>query len=75
MGVRLLSVDGDGRTCLFDSVTDTAFGPVADEDQIMSFLKWCAETDAPDLRSLTAAGVAQYWEQFNEAMSLVSEEE
>lgn len=74
MGVRLLSVDGNGQTCLFDSVTGWAFGPVADEDVLSEFLKFCAETDAPDLRSLVPSQVAAYWEAFNASMRVVSEE-
>lgn len=82
MGVRILSVDGGGDTCLFDSTTGWAIGPVADEETLSEFLKWCAETDLPDLRKLTEIELGMRWAEFlgitkvnHEAMHLVSEED
>ena len=67
MGVRILSVDGGGETCLFDSVTGFAFGPVSDEDTLQEFLKWVGENDLPDLRTLAPAVLENYWGTFRSA--------
>ncbi len=44
MGVRILHDEGDEIACIYDSVRDTAFGPVFRgidaEDQARHFLSW-----------------------------------
>lgn len=66
MGVRILSIDGSGKTCLFDSVTDWAFGPVTEEDTILEFLKWCSETNQDDLRVCPQDELFARWNAFLE---------
>jgi hypothetical protein len=51
MGIRILRSDDD-MACLYDSVTDWAFGPVFyNSNDAEGFLKWVP--DVPDLRLLT----------------------
>lgn len=82
MGIRILAVDGGGKTCLYDSVTDWAFGPVAEEETLNEFLEWCDEQELPDLRGIPDDILMAHWnlylEQFpevpNETLSVVPEE-
>ena len=54
MGVRILS--GEAGACLYDSVTDWAFGPLfASEEQAEAFCAWHREHYAEDVRQLTDA--------------------
>ena len=54
MSVRLTS--RQNKVALFDSVTDTAFGPVFDSDEEAdSFLDWIEEHDGRDARLLSPA--------------------
>lgn len=53
MGVRTLTDWEEGRSVLYDSVTDTAFGPVFDGDEANEFCDWNTAQGRPDLRSLT----------------------
>lgn len=62
MGVRLLSVDGGGDTCLFDSVTMTAFGPVASEDALNQFVNWLDK----DARTYNQAELERNWDTFRD---------
>jgi len=64
MGVRILSVDGNGDTCLYDSVTGWAFGPVASEDELDNFLVWCEEKQVPDLRRLPSGKLEDLWAEY-----------
>lgn len=74
MGVRILSVDGGGQTALFCSTSMIAFGPVADESTLGLFQEWCEQNDKPDLRTVPEATLMEWWEAFNESLSVVSEE-
>lgn len=73
MGVRLLSVDGGGDTCLFDSTTGWAFGPVASENTLNDFVDFLDS----DARKYSQDQLAVLWKTFLESrenMSVVSEE-
>lgn len=73
MGIRIQSIDGMGMTCLFDSVSGIAFGPMADEDQLSEFLKWCCELDKPDLRSVPEAQLMEWWQEFVDSAGGIDE--
>lgn len=58
MGVRVLSDSADDMACMYDSVTETAFGPIfhgdtlpdmAATDAMCTFIEWLEPTDARDL--------------------------
>lgn len=56
MSVRLSS---DDATCLFDSVTDTAFGPVfPSQEEAEKFLEWYEAAFPIDIRATWFAGDA-----------------
>lgn len=61
MGVRILSIDGGGDTCLYCSTTNWAFGPVADEETLERFIGWAKEVD---LRSVTPIYLEALWHRF-----------
>ena len=54
------------HVALYDSVSDTAFGPIWDsEEEATEFLKWYDESDyQQDLRELLPVSLAELQEEF-----------
>jgi hypothetical protein len=54
MGVRVLHDVQEGHACLYDSVTETAFGPLfEDGDAAEAFLGWVTDKAWGDVRMLS----------------------
>jgi len=54
MGVRILYDSEREHACLYDSVTEFAFGPLfEDEDEAEQFLRWLEAHDGRDARRLS----------------------
>ena len=63
MGLRL-STDED-KVCLFDSVTDWAFGPVFNTETAADrFLEWASEQGTPDVRALLNVDLSALWDRY-----------
>lgn len=59
MSVRLTSYEGvTSKVALYDSTSDTAFGPVfEDEDEASDFLSWLDGVGVRDARSIVPAAL------------------
>lgn len=66
MSVRVLVDEDDGGFCFYDTVTETAFGPVISghaaerREAAFKFLEW-AESRAPDVRLLERDEIEALW--------------
>jgi len=66
MATKIIGSD-DNRTAFFDSVTDTAFGPLyEDESEAESFLVWLEESGHPDPRTLNVDELANLLDAYRE---------
>ena len=66
MGVRVLHDQKKNKSCLYDSVSDTAFGPVmfdTDDQEAHDFVELLDE----DPRSMTKNSLDEAWEVWIEA--------
>jgi hypothetical protein len=59
MGVRTTTYEGvTSKVALYDSTSDTAFGPVFDtEEEAGDFLYWLDGVGVPDARAITPAAL------------------
>jgi hypothetical protein len=70
MGVRTLFDPDLGKAVMYDSVTDTAFGPLFESaEDIEAFLAWLHDETATDPRQMADALLTSWLIKWDEARS------
>ena len=82
MSVGVLYDPNESKACLYDSVSDTAFGPLFDDgegtsarDEAVDFLAWVRDSGRQDTRMMTEAKLSRAiyeWQQEREEPSRVT---